>query len=233
MKVAVFSDIHGNYQALKAIIGDIKCKQVDQVIFLGDAVGLGPDHNECLELLNSMPNLTFLYGNHELYCTRGHEIDPYVASYEDRLVHHLWVNNTVDKKLFKKEMLYHSLELCGKRFSFSHYFLRDNDYPFYNLDIIEKNRYKDFVKNLNYDYIFIGHHHDGLVEEIKDKHLYCVGSSGCVPSNITYYYLINATDKISVEKVNVQYNREKLIGRINHVKYPGLDTIKEKFFNVK
>ena len=90
----------------------------------------------------------------------------------------------------------------------------------YEIGLISETRYQKFVQKRN------------LIEEIKDKHLYCVGSSGCVPSNITYYYLINATDKISVEKVNVQYNREKLIGRINHVKYPGLDTIKEKFFNV-
>ena len=70
MKIAVFSDIHGNYQALESILKDIKGKKIDKTIFLGDAVSLGPDSNKCLDLLFK-EKVTFIFGNNELYCTKG------------------------------------------------------------------------------------------------------------------------------------------------------------------
>ena len=69
MRVAVFSDIHGNYQALDAILKDIKSKKVDMTFFLGDAVGLGPDSTLCLKLLNHSDVIQVL-GNHEYYCIK-------------------------------------------------------------------------------------------------------------------------------------------------------------------
>ena len=36
MRIAVFSDVHGNLNALKAVLGQIKEKNADQTIFLGD-----------------------------------------------------------------------------------------------------------------------------------------------------------------------------------------------------
>lgn len=36
MKIAVFSDVHGNLKALKAVIEQIKEKNVDLTVFLGD-----------------------------------------------------------------------------------------------------------------------------------------------------------------------------------------------------
>lgn len=66
MKIAVFTDIHGNFPALKVIMDDINKSEFDEVIFLGDAIGIGPKSKECLEmLLNS--KVTIIAGNHELY----------------------------------------------------------------------------------------------------------------------------------------------------------------------
>ena len=51
MKLAVFTDIHGNLEALKAIINDINSKNVDEIICLGDTIGLGSESKECLDLM--------------------------------------------------------------------------------------------------------------------------------------------------------------------------------------
>ena len=51
MKLAVFTDIHGNLEALKTIINDIKSKNVDEIICLGDTIGLGSESKECLDLI--------------------------------------------------------------------------------------------------------------------------------------------------------------------------------------
>jgi predicted phosphodiesterase len=39
MRVAVFSDIHGNIHALKTVLDDIDRQTVDRIICLGDLVG--------------------------------------------------------------------------------------------------------------------------------------------------------------------------------------------------
>ena len=48
MKIAILSDIHGNLQALEAVLADIDAQQVDTVFCLGDLVGYGASPNEVI-----------------------------------------------------------------------------------------------------------------------------------------------------------------------------------------
>lgn len=61
---AVISDVHSNLEALEAVLKDIKKRKVDEIIFLGDAVGYGPNPNECLELLKKRCKI-MMAGNHD------------------------------------------------------------------------------------------------------------------------------------------------------------------------
>lgn len=63
MRILVFSDVHANLSALEAVLQE--AGEVDAVWCLGDLVGYGPDPNECVELVRSLPNLTCLRGNHD------------------------------------------------------------------------------------------------------------------------------------------------------------------------
>ena len=65
-RIAVFSDIHGNAPVLEAIIKDIKVNNIDEVICLGDTLGLGPLPGECIDLIIDN-NIYMVLGNHELY----------------------------------------------------------------------------------------------------------------------------------------------------------------------
>jgi putative phosphoesterase len=46
MRIGIISDIHGNVQALDAVLGDIKARHLDAVYCLGDLVGYAPFPNE-------------------------------------------------------------------------------------------------------------------------------------------------------------------------------------------
>jgi diadenosine tetraphosphatase ApaH/serine/threonine PP2A family protein phosphatase len=63
MRVLVISDIHANLPALQAVIED--AGSYEAVWCLGDLVGYGPEPNECIELVRSLPDLTCLIGNHD------------------------------------------------------------------------------------------------------------------------------------------------------------------------
>jgi diadenosine tetraphosphatase ApaH/serine/threonine PP2A family protein phosphatase len=66
MKIAVFSDIHANWQAFEAVMND--CPKVDETICLGDVVGYGGDPERCADEVTKRGWLT-LVGNHDRACT--------------------------------------------------------------------------------------------------------------------------------------------------------------------
>ena len=63
MKTLVISDVHANLDALNAVLES--AGEVESVLCLGDIVGYGPDPNECIERLSTLPNLTCIMGNHD------------------------------------------------------------------------------------------------------------------------------------------------------------------------
>lgn len=64
MKLAIFSDVHGNLPALEAVRIALEREAPDRVWFLGDAVGYGAHPNECVAGIRRMAHV-FLAGNHD------------------------------------------------------------------------------------------------------------------------------------------------------------------------
>jgi diadenosine tetraphosphatase ApaH/serine/threonine PP2A family protein phosphatase len=68
MRYAVFTDIHANLEALEAVLAKIdelaKEKPIDQIWFLGDLVGSGPNPNECITKLRERTDV-IIAGNHD------------------------------------------------------------------------------------------------------------------------------------------------------------------------
>lgn len=54
MKIAVMSCIHGNYEALDAVLRDIDRHKADKIYCLGDLVGYGPFPNAVVEQVRSL-----------------------------------------------------------------------------------------------------------------------------------------------------------------------------------
>ena len=63
MRYAVLSDIHGNLEALRAVLADA-ATQADDVLCLGDVVGYGADPAACVDLIGSKARAV-VAGNHE------------------------------------------------------------------------------------------------------------------------------------------------------------------------
>lgn len=63
MRRAILSDIHGNLEALEAVLADIATQQIDEIYCLGDIVGYGPNPRECIDRVMSF-RLVVL-GNHD------------------------------------------------------------------------------------------------------------------------------------------------------------------------
>jgi diadenosine tetraphosphatase ApaH/serine/threonine PP2A family protein phosphatase len=63
VRYAVLSDVHGNLDALRAVLEDAET-HADGIVCLGDVVGYGPQPEPCLELVAERA-LALVGGNHE------------------------------------------------------------------------------------------------------------------------------------------------------------------------
>ena len=60
---AIISDIHGNLEALQAVLDDIAKQGVEEIYCLGDVIGYGPNPRECID--HVMKCKMVLLGNHD------------------------------------------------------------------------------------------------------------------------------------------------------------------------
>jgi predicted phosphodiesterase len=72
MRVAIFSDMHGNDLAFEAVEADIKNQRVDQLVCLGDAVQGGPQPVEVVQRLRRL-NCPVVMGNADAWLISGEE----------------------------------------------------------------------------------------------------------------------------------------------------------------
>ncbi|RZK11666.1 MAG: metallophosphoesterase [Flavobacterium sp.] len=83
--IAVISDIHGNYEALKVVLAELDRKAVSKIYCLGDVVGYYSQVNECCDVLRER-EIECLMGNHDWYMSSG-SFCPRSQSVNDCLVY--------------------------------------------------------------------------------------------------------------------------------------------------
>lgn len=68
MRIAIFSDVHGNSIALDAVLTDIAVNGgANASVFLGDYAAIGHDPAGVLERISQLPNAAFVRGNTDRY----------------------------------------------------------------------------------------------------------------------------------------------------------------------
>ena len=65
MRYLVLSDIHGNLEALDAVLGAAGVRGYERVLVLGDLVGYGADPNAVIERIRALEPTAVIRGNHD------------------------------------------------------------------------------------------------------------------------------------------------------------------------
>lgn len=98
MKIAIISDIHGNMQALEAVLENIKKENCEKVFCLGDLAMAGPEPSKTIEKirqLSTFSDLTLIQGN----------TDEMIANADNQMLHLLRENNPVMASAFEADIL--------------------------------------------------------------------------------------------------------------------------------
>lgn len=255
-KLAIISDIHGNLEALKAVLYDIKERGIDKVICLGDIIAKGTNQHQCIELIKNNCNVV-LQGNCDEYFTR--DIDLSNKSKQD-IKRITWNKN----KLTKEDVEYlRGLPYCfefymsGRLVRLFHSTPEKIDGYVGNIDKIDR-LYELFLPSNNTktnnvaDIVIYGHIHTQFIQKIYNRTIINTGSvgnsidvfrndkkDGNVRNTTVANYLIicgnynsqNINEKISYELVSIPYDIEKeLASNIDNIE---MSSYKEEIMNGK
>jgi putative phosphoesterase len=182
MKLAIFSDIHGNLPALEAVVVDIQSQQVDAIYCLGDLVGYAAFPNEVVARIREA-RIPTVMGNYDDgvgfdrdQCGCAYR-EPTEKAFGDRSFAWTKAHTAIDSKAFlrtlKREIRF---EADGKRVLLVHGSPRKiNEYLFEDRPL---SSFQRLAASSNADVIVCGHTHKPYTK-LVDKVLFVnVGSVG-------------------------------------------------------
>lgn len=173
MKIAVLSDIHGNMEALEAVLEHVKSENVSKIFICGDLAMAGPEPARTVEFFRNF-DATFIQGNTDEMIVKN--IIPPIEIMANALKYAQDELNEEQKIFLANLPFSHSEKIEGLNLLFVHGSPRKN-----NEDILpEQNQAKiaEIIENTNQDLIFCGHTHLPCGYQIKKQTVVNVGSVG-------------------------------------------------------
>ena len=76
MRIAIISDIHGNLEAMNETLKDIRKRNVDKIICLGDIIAKGVHSKECIRLVKENCDIV-LQGNCDRHFSEEHSLEEF------------------------------------------------------------------------------------------------------------------------------------------------------------
>ena len=216
MKIAVISDIHGNLEALNAVLAGINALGIRTIYCLGDIVGYGPNPNECAELIRSR-KIPCVVGNHDKAVTGEFAMDYFNRMAKEGV---LWTQSVITAE--NKAYLAHlPLSMEGYNSLFVH---SSPDYPEEFRYLLSWEDAHESFDHCSQSLCFIGHTHhpvifceDGRTIELSPdkKFIVNVGSVGQPrDGNWKACFVVYDTERYTVEFMRVEYDVESVQKKI-------------------
>ena len=162
MRCLVLSDIHSNLAAFEAVLAE--AGSVDQVWCAGDVIGYGPQPNECVEHLKSLPHIC-VAGNHDWASVGRLDIS---AFNPDAIRACLWTREqlTPDNRAY--------IEGLPERLVQGHFTVVHGSprYPIWEY-ITDAEMAQENLSHFGTEYCFFGHTHRPAFYDCPDPHGAC------------------------------------------------------------
>ena len=219
MKILVFTDVHGNYNALSKLASTSDFKSADRIVFLGDVIIGMIRPNECTQLLSDL-NIECLLGNNDSYVVNKiPENDPEITPKKHARL--LYMKNLVtdeNKNIIKNWKKDLTLLFGDKKFYFTHYpWESDENVVQSPKENNEKTR-SELFKNIDADYYIFGHEHTSSHITYNEKHYYCLGSLG-LKYPAPYLIITNEDNSINLEEKYISPNINEEIDLMDKAGY--------------
>ena len=242
VSIGIFSDIHGNLNALRQILKYFRSKNVDAVFHLGDVICMGPRPAECMDMLLCATNLTCILGNHDKDYLNDNTTPPLLSHVSRE--HKEFTFNLLGERYKDAVSRFPALvvqDYNGLSVAFLHYaFARPSDKQRDKRAVFRPIEFNPSTEELDEmfadipaDMIFFGHQHSPC--EGVGRKIYCnVGSAGCFKQSMTRGAILHVDREgnPTVEKFAVPYDREATLAEMDALEVPSADFIKDFYFSV-
>ena len=175
-KIAIISDIHGNLEALKSVLIDIKKENINNIYCLGDIIGKGMHPNECFGMISDNTKV-IVRGNFEKWIGLESDYASKVWCFNRTLL-----NNDTYRGIRSLPFSY-EFYLSGRLVRLFHatpYDINKKIFAFSNNEALKSMFYKplDTVIDGYSDVAIYGHTHNAFVSSLYNRTLINAGSVG-------------------------------------------------------
>lgn len=233
-KIAIISDIHGNLESLKAVLNDIKERNIDKIICLGDIIARGSNSHECIELIKNNCDIV-LRGNCDEYFTSNIDLSSKTKQEIERIKWNKSKLTQDDIKYLKNLPYCFEFYMSGRLVRLFHATPEKVNGFVGNIDSIDR-LYKLFLPSKNTisnqitDVVIYGHIHTPFIQKIYNRTIINIGSvgnsvdvfrndkkDGNVKNTTVANYLVisgnynsrSIDEKISYELISIPYDIDK------------------------
>jgi len=164
LRYGLISDIHGNLEALNAVLADLQNHQIDQLVCLGDIVGYGANPNECIEIVREKCQIV-LAGNHDYAALKKVDTSTFNNYAQDAIGWTIKNLNPASFAFLETLAIFHKVD----QIYFVHSTPLDPTAWNYILSTFEAyEAFQDFKEQI----CFIGHSHVPIIFMNRPKHRY-------------------------------------------------------------
>jgi predicted phosphodiesterase len=194
MRIAVFTDVHGNLPALEAALLAIAQLGCDAIYHTGDAIAIGPYSAECLDrLLHHVPRIQCVMGNHDAWFAFGLPGQS-AGLTEGEAAHQRWVHASLNTALRAEVARWpYCLEenLAGVRCAFQHYGLLASSHEFAPIVAAPSAMtLAPLFAHSEAALIFYGHNHEASDVQGRDRYVN-PGSLGCYCAPVARFVTVD------------------------------------------
>lgn len=179
MRILIFSDLHANWEALAALMAAVPHRP-DAVLFLGDAVGYGPDPKLCVEWLRG--HITAgVRGNHDHALAYDADIGgarELEEEAEATLLHARQMLAPPDLAFLRNLPETATAEFGGARFYLVHGSPPDPLHGRPDLIFTSQSRLREMLADTAADFVLLGHTHIPALRQVDNTLIVNPGSLG-------------------------------------------------------
>jgi predicted phosphodiesterase len=212
LKIAVFSDVHGNYLNLISFFNSTEKLNIDKYICLGDLCNYYSDNESVINLIKEKDILCLLGNHDEFYIVNG------LLSEERKKKYNF------DPTLINKRECIDYLKSLPRKYETS---IRNRSIIFCHAsptDLLYSYIYPDTdldqFKDLPYNFVFIGHTHRQFLKSVGNVTICNVGSIGLPRDNGSLMsFAVLDTEMMDINlyrnEIDVEKIKETYIGKVN------------------
>lgn len=237
MKIGLISDIHGNAVALKAVLNDLRQKQVDKIVVLGDICFRGPQPKESIDIVRSL-HTDVIKGNADAWVVRGINTGEVPdQAFEIMTKERDWVYSLLDQDdINYLNHLPHHFSMTADDIKIAAFHATPDDL----FEIIQPHEsdqvFREKMMDNKSDIHLYGHIHKAFIRYIKGQSVVNLGSVGLPFDGIqkaSYALLETNADQCQTSIVKVDYDVDKVIRQFNESDYPNKDFMINVLKNAK